>query len=98
VLENYRGFGPGQIVGFVIGLTCGAIMLTWLYNGSGGSILLVTLWHGGYNLASASQGASGILAAALSILVMIPACVLVIFESRKRRREAGRPSIERASG
>jgi membrane protease YdiL (CAAX protease family) len=72
---------------FVIGLTCGAIVLTWLYNGSGGSILLVTLWHGAYNLA-----------AAVSILVMIPACVLVIFESMKRRREAGRPSIERASG
>ena len=29
-------------------------MLTWLYNGSGGSILLVTVWHGVYNTVGAT--------------------------------------------
>jgi hypothetical protein len=35
----------GVIPGFVVGLTLGAILLTWLYNSTGGSVLAVVAWH-----------------------------------------------------
>jgi membrane protease YdiL (CAAX protease family) len=38
-VSTYRGFAPIGYVGFVFGLACGSIVLTWLYNGTGGSIL-----------------------------------------------------------
>ena len=92
VIATYRDNGPLQYVGFFLGLTCGAVILTWLYNRSGGSILLVAVWHGLYNFVSGTQaGTTGILAAVVTTLIMIQAVVLVVFELRSRRR--GRPSI-----
>lgn len=39
------------------------IMLTWLYNRSGGSILLVAIWHATYNFVSVTPAASALLVA-----------------------------------
>jgi membrane protease YdiL (CAAX protease family) len=91
VIQTYREFGPVDYVGMVFGLSCGAFVLTWLYNRSGGSILLVVLWHGMYNLVGATQAATGTLAAVISTLIMIQAIVLIAWELRARH--LGRPSI-----
>jgi membrane protease YdiL (CAAX protease family) len=40
----YQGGAPA-VVGFLFGLLAGAIVLTFLYDGTRGSILLVALWH-----------------------------------------------------
>lgn len=91
VIATYRNSSPVQYVGFFLGLICGAIILTWLYNRSGGSILLVAVWHGLYNFVSGTQAATGLLAAVVTTLVMIQAVVLIVLELRARRR--GRPSV-----
>lgn len=86
VVPTYKGFGPAAVIGFVIGLTCGSIVLTWLYNRSGESILIVAVWHGTYNLESGAEAVKGTIAAVVSTLVMIQAFLLVVWELRARRR------------
>ncbi|MGZ4516807.1 MAG: nitroreductase/quinone reductase family protein [Mycobacteriaceae bacterium] len=90
VIGTYRDFGPGEYVGMFLGLTCGAFVLTWLYNRTS-SILLVIVWHGTYNFVGATQAATGTLAAVISTLIMIQGIALVILDLRARRR--GRPSV-----
>ena len=85
-VATYRGFAPPGYVGFVFGLGCGSIVLTWLYNRTGGSILACAVWHGLYNLASGTAAASGTIAAVTSTFVIVQALVLVGLELRAGRR------------
>jgi len=56
---------------------CGAILLTWLYNSTGGSIFSVALWHGTFNFITASAAGEGLGAAIMSTLVMVWAVALI---------------------
>jgi uncharacterized protein len=90
-VTTYRGFAPAGYVGFVFGLGCGSIVLTWLYNGTGGSILACAVWHGLYNLATGTAGSTGTIQAVTSAFIYVQAFLLVGLELRARRR--GEPSI-----
>lgn len=89
VLESYRGLSAAMFPGFLLGLAGGSIVLAWLYNRSGGSLLLLGVYHGGLNLMTATLGARGALAAVVSTCVMANAAVLVVLEWRARRQ--GKP-------
>jgi membrane protease YdiL (CAAX protease family) len=52
--ETYVGMGWIMIPAFLFSVLCGAVLFTWLYNGSGGSILMVAIWHGVFDLITAS--------------------------------------------
>jgi len=56
-LHSYQGFSAGTALGFAFGLTCGAVVATWLYNHTGGSILAIVVWHGLYDVASGTKAA-----------------------------------------
>ncbi len=46
---NYDELNPFMFLGFVVGIMAGAVLLTSLFNSTGGSLLLCVLWHGFYN-------------------------------------------------
>ncbi len=67
---------------WAVGLLFGSIFLTWLYNSCEGSILMVILWHGTFNLFTATSGqATASIASIISTLVMVfVIIILVIFK------------------
>jgi CAAX protease family protein len=87
-LQSYENFRAPMIPVFVIGLAAGSVVLTWLYNRTGGSILAVALWHGLYNLTGATRAAtagSGMLSAIMWTFVVVLALVLLAAEWRAHR-------------
>jgi uncharacterized protein len=91
VVDTFRTFSAPILLGWIIGLVCGASVLTWLYNRSGGSILLVAIWHATYNLVSGTDAAEGLLAAIATTMVIGLALALVGLEMRATRE--ARPSV-----
>lgn len=77
-VPSYAAIGLVLLPGFFIGILSGAIVLTWLYNRSGGSVLAAILWHASFNYVTASPNAAGLAAAATSMLVVGWAVVLLI--------------------
>jgi membrane protease YdiL (CAAX protease family) len=71
LLSSYQGFNVLTLVGFLIGLAYGSVVLTWLYLGTGGSILAVAIWHGLFNLATATDGGDNLVAPVVSGLVIV---------------------------
>ena len=76
-VPSYVALGLRVLPGFFLGILAGAIVLTWLYNSSHGSVLAVVLWHASFNFVSASPNAGGFVAAVTSILVIVWAVVIV---------------------
>ena len=55
-----------------------AIVLTWLYNSTRGSILMAALFHAGYNFWAASGAAGGLITSTIDALLIIWAVAVVI--------------------
>lgn len=70
LVQSYQSFNLFTIIGFLVGLAYGSVVLTWLYLGTGGSTLAVAIWHGLFNMATATEGATDIIASTVSALVI----------------------------
>lgn len=85
-LESFKAFSAVETVGWVLGITAGSFLLTWLFRGSGGSVLLVAVWHTAFNFTSAATPATeGVVAAITSTVVMVAAVAIAIADRRQRR-------------
>ncbi|HEY7891748.1 MAG TPA: hypothetical protein VIC05_06015 [Solirubrobacteraceae bacterium] len=70
-------------------------MLTWLYNGTGGSILACAVWHSLYNLDTGTAASTSVIQAITTTFVYILAFVLVGLELRTRNgAKRPRPSAQ----
>lgn len=77
-LDTYRALGLGMFPLFALGLLAGAIVFTWIYNTTGGSVLIAALYHALFNLFTATEAADGTMQMVMSILVMVWAVVIVV--------------------
>lgn len=71
VVGNFRDFGVGGTIGWVVGIGFGSVFLTWLYASARHSILVVALWHTAYNFATATEAAAGVAASVASTAVIV---------------------------
>ena len=76
-VPGYTALGLRILPGFFVSILAGAIVLTWLYNSSGRSVLAVVLWHASFNFVTAPPSAGGLVAAVTSSLVMVWAVVVL---------------------
>ncbi len=65
---NYE-LSPLSVLAFTVSILSGALLLTWLYNSTGGSVLATLVWHGTFNAATA--GAEGAVAAIVTAAVIL---------------------------
>jgi len=72
-------FDPAVAVGWAVGLFSGAIVFTWLFNSTNGSILIVAVFHGCFNYVTAANIDNNIPAAVVSTIVIVWALVVVAF-------------------
>ena len=77
-IPGYAAMGLRMVPAFFLGILAGAIVLTWLYNSSGGSVMAAALWHASFNFVTASPDAAGLAAAVTSTLVMVWAIVVMV--------------------
>lgn len=85
VIQTYREMTPPMIVfGFLLGLTCGSIVLANVANRTQGSVLAAALWHATYNLTAATSAGGGFISAFTTTCVMVWAVAVVVLERRGR--------------
>jgi uncharacterized protein len=72
---NYINMGFG-VIGWTISLAYGSVLLSWICQGSNWSIIPVILWHAGFDLLTASDQATIIMAAVCSMLVIVHGIIL----------------------
>lgn len=73
---NYE-LSPLSVFAFLVSILSGTVLLTWLYNSTGGSTLATIVWHGSYNATVA--GAEGMVAVGVTAAVIVS----VIFIARR---------------
>ena len=76
--------------GWATGLFAGAIVATWLFNSSRGSVLAVALWHGALDVVYLSRAGQGQMAVNSSIVFMVWAILVLMIAGPRyltRRRE-----------
>ena len=94
LVANFEGFSAGTLVGFVLGIAAGALVLSYVYDRTGSSILAAACWHSAYNLTSASTATQGVIAAMSTTVVMVWASWLLLAAYRRRGPKALRPSMK----
>lgn len=77
VVDNYRQMNLFMILGWAVSIYFGSVVLTWFYQYSGRSILVVVAWHIAYNLSVATAASKGFATGVISSLVVIGALVIL---------------------
>lgn len=93
---SYMSMDAAEIVGWFLSLFAGAIILTWLFNSSKGSILTVILFHASTEIAFMSDLAKGSMSTYVGSSFMIFALLLFmmskLFEASETKTNIANPS------
>ena len=77
IVNSYRDFGVGGILGWSVGLWFGSVFLVWLYQFTQHSILAVVLWHVAYNFGVATDAAKGVYPGIVTSIVVVFVVVIM---------------------
>ena len=88
--------GP-MLLGWALGLACGAFVLAQVHEWSGRCVAVVALWHAAYNLVVATEAGHGAMATVLSAGVMVWGCTTAAVWWRQRRRDGVNQSDSRVA-
>lgn len=86
--SGYSSMGPGDIVGWFFSLLTGAVLLTWLYNSSKGSILIVALFHGSVDVAFTSRLIDAGTMNTMGALIVVWAVIVIVANGPRTLSEA----------
>lgn len=93
--------GLAGAVGWYLSLLTGAVLLTWLHNSTGGSVLLVAIFHGTIDIAFTSP-AGPELANAMGALITVWGLAVILLAGpqhlARHRRMRGRPAKRNPAG
>src|SRR3972149_3804323 len=93
-LGNIKSLGI-LLPGFFIGLVVGGIVYTWLFNSTGGSVLMVALLHASLNFVPASRAGEGANAAVVSMAFVVWGILVVVLFKPANLSRAGRQVVAR---
>lgn len=76
VVGNFRDFGLGGTIGWLVGIGFGSVFLTWMYQKAHHSILVVALWHTAYNFTTATQATASMAVVSSALVIVVGVAVL----------------------
>ena len=90
---GFANMGVAGVIGWLFSLLTGSILLTWLYNESRGSLLVVALFHGGVDVAFTSATSSPVAVNTAGALITLwGAAVVMTAGSRRSASQREHPS------
>ncbi|HET7010152.1 MAG TPA: type II CAAX endopeptidase family protein [Anaerolineales bacterium] len=75
-LDTYQAMGLWMFPFLAVTIVCGAVVYTWIYNSTGGSVLMAAIFHASFNYFSASAAGAGTIAIVMTAGVVIAALVI----------------------
>lgn len=84
VVGNFRRFGVGGTIGWLVGIGFGSVFLTWLYQEARHSILVVALWHTAHNFTTATEATASMAAVPSTLVIVVGVVILCLPRSRRR--------------
>jgi membrane protease YdiL (CAAX protease family) len=75
-LDTYQTMGLWMYPFLAFTIVCGNVVYTWIYNSSGGSVLMAILFHASFNTFSASSAGAGTIAIVMTVGVVLASLVI----------------------
>jgi uncharacterized protein len=75
-LDTYQQMGLWMFPFLAVTIVCGPVVYTWIYNSTGGSVLMAVIFHASFNYFSASAAGAGTVAIVMTAGVVIASLIL----------------------
>jgi uncharacterized protein len=75
-LDTYQQMGLWMYPFLAFTIVCGNVIYTWIYNSSGGSVLMAIVFHASFNFFSASAAGQGTVAIVMTAGIVIASLVI----------------------